>query len=145
MITSEKQHQAAKNQLKSLQASLKAPMKSGVAQAIAEAGKAQTQELIDEIQAEIDEYERIRGMRPSEIPIHSIDDLMVAPIRYRIASHLSIDAFARQVEISARQIARYESEQYKNSSVPNLKKIIERLNIHVQGEVKPEKTPTDSI
>lgn len=137
MITSEKQHQAAKDQLKSLQASLKAPMKSGVAQAIAEAGKAQAHELINEIRAEIDEYDKTRGMRPSDIPIHSIDDLMVAPIRYRIASHLSIDAFARRVEISARQIARYESEQYQNTSVPNLKKIIERLNIHVEGEVRP--------
>lgn len=135
MITSDKQYQAAKDQLERLEASLKAPMKPGVAQAIADAGKAQTQELIDEIRAEIDEYDRTRHMKPSEIPIHSIDDLMVAPIRYRIAAHLSIDAFARRVEISARQIARYESEHYQNSSVPNLKKILERLNIRLHGEL----------
>lgn len=136
MITSDKQYQAAQDKLKMLEASVKAPTKRGVAKAIVDAGKAQTQELIGELQAEINEYESARRMKPSEIPIRSIDDLMVAPIRYRIAAHLSIDAFARQVEISARQIARYESESYQNSSVPTLKKILEHLNIQLQGKVE---------
>lgn len=136
MITSDKQYRAAKNKLKMLEASRTAPSKAGVADAIADAARMQINELAEEIGTEINEYERIRDMQPEEVPIQSIDDLMVAPIRYRIASHMSVEAFDRMVGISVRQILRYESQEYRNSSVPNLKKILARLNIRLQGRVE---------
>ncbi len=136
MITSDRQLNAAQEKLDMLKASLDAPAKKGVSKAIVEAAKRQIQELIDELQAEIDDYTRTGQMDPSEIPINTIDDLMVAPIRYRISAHLSVDKFARMVDVSSRQIVRYESQAYQNSSVENLKKILDHLKIRLDGQIE---------
>ena len=136
MITSDKQYRAAQDQLAKLEISGNASGKPGVSKVIVDATRSQINELAEELRAKINEYERTRAMQPEDIPIQSIDDLMVAPIRYRIASQLSTDAFARLVGISVRQILRYESQAYQNSSVPNLKKILARLNIRLRGKVE---------
>ena len=135
MITSDKQYAAAKKQLDMLTASLSAPKKEGVPDLVDKAGRAQTQELINEIQASMKEYDDLKNTNPSDIEIHSLDDLMVTPIRYRIASHMSLDAFGRKVGVSARQIARYEQEEYQNTNTPTLQKILKMLNIHLDGRV----------
>ncbi len=61
----------------------------------------QTQRLIETIQQDIGDYDATGKIKPSDIPIQTVDDLMVAPICFRIASHLSIDTFTRLVEVSA--------------------------------------------
>jgi len=135
MITSDKQYAAAKEQLAMLTASLSSQKKKGVPDLIEKAGKAQLQELISEIQLNIEEYEVLKESKPSDIEIHSLDDLMLTPIRYRIAAHMSVDAFGRKVGVSARQIARYELEGYRNTNSTTLQKILEELNICLDGKV----------
>ncbi|MFT4924235.1 MAG: DNA-binding transcriptional MerR regulator [Phenylobacterium sp.] len=135
MITSDKQYTAAQKQLSTLTTSLSAPIKAGVPEVIAQASKAQLRELIEEVQHNIAEYDRLKNCDPSDIEIHSLDDLMVVPIRYRIAAHMSVDAFSRKVGVSARQIARYEMENYQNTNASTLRKILGGLNIHLNGKV----------
>lgn len=135
MITSDKQYEAAKQQLAQLAKSLAAPMKTDVPHVIADAGRAQIKELMMEIQHNIGEYEALKNSRPGDIEIHSLDDLMTAPIRYRIAAHMSVDEFSRKVGVSARQIIRYESEGYQNITSSTLQKILKGLNIHLEGKV----------
>ena len=135
MITSDRQYDAAKKQLAMLAEALSAPKKKSVPDAVREAGNAQTQELIDEIQRSIDEYEKLRNSEPSDVEIHSLDDLMLAPIRYRIAAHMSVDEFGRKVGVSARQIARYELEGYRNINASTFRKILKKLNIRLNGRV----------
>ena len=135
MITSDKQYEAAKKQLVMLTESLSSPVKKDVPNEIEQAGRAQTQELIDEIQQSVNEYYTLRNSRPSDVEIHSVDDLMVAPIRYRIAAHMSIDEFGRKVGISPRQIARYENEGYQNINSSTFRKILKGLNILLDGKV----------
>ncbi len=137
MITSNKQYQAATAKLTLLNDALSAPTKPAVSEMIVKAARLQTQELIDDIQRDIDDYDATGKMKPSDIPIQTVDDLMVAPIRFRLASHLSIDRFARLVEVSPRQIIRYESQAYQNSSMTNFKKILERINIKLTGTIEP--------
>lgn len=135
MITSDKQYAAAKKQLALLTTSVSSARKEGVPDFIAQAGKAQMQELISEIQMNIEEYEHLKESKPSDIEIHSLDDLMIVPIRYRIAAHMSIEAFSRKVGVSARQIARYETENYQNTNSSTLRKILEMLDVHLDGKV----------
>ena len=135
MITSDKQYAAAKDQLVMLTASLSSRKKKGIPELIEKANKAQLKELIDEIQQNVGEYETLKKSKPSDIEIHSLDDLMIAPIRYRIAAHMSVDAFGRKVGVSARQIARYERENYRNTNTNTLRKILGVLNIHLEGRV----------
>jgi ribosome-binding protein aMBF1 (putative translation factor) len=135
MITSDKQYAAAKKQLMMLTASMVAPRKEEAPDLIEKAGKAQMLELVDEIQRNMEEYDRLKESKPSDIEIHSLDDLMVVPIRYRIAAHMSIDAFSRKVGVSARQIARYETENYQNTNSSTLRKILGMLDIHLNGKI----------
>lgn len=139
MIVSQQQYTATKKKLKMLEDSLSAPRREGVPEAFVEAALAQTRELMGEMQAGIDEYERFTTSDLAEIPVNSIADLLVAPIRYRLASHESTEAFARVVGVSARQIFRYEQEGYRNCSVPNLTKILDKLNVRVQGHIAVDK------
>jgi DNA-binding Xre family transcriptional regulator len=135
MITSDKQYKASKEQLLMLSESMTSTKKEGVPDIIEAASKAQIQELMNEIQFSIEEYEKLKSSKPSDIEIHSLDDLMVVPIRYRISAHMSIDAFSRKVGISARQIARYETESYQNTNSSTLRKILGVLEINLNGKV----------
>ena len=90
---------------------------------------------MDEIQKDINEYEALKNSNSTAVEIHSLDDLMIAPIRYRIAAHMSIDEFSRKVGVSARQIVRYENEGYQNITSSTLQKILKGLNIHLEGKV----------
>lgn len=136
MITSDIQCKSARTQLEMLAESILSPKKENVPDAIEQAGKAQTRELINEIQQDINEYETLKNTRTQDVEIHSLDDLMIAPIRYRIAAHMSIDEFGRKVGVSARQIIRYENENYQNINASTLQKILKELNIHLEGKVE---------
>lgn len=135
MITSNRQYEAAKKQLAMLGESLSASKKKAVPDAVRQAAKAQTQELMDEIQESINEYEALRNGKPTDVEICSLDDLMVAPIRYRIAARMSLDEFGRKVGVSARQIARYELEGYQNINTSTFQKILRKLNLRLDGSV----------
>ena len=137
MITSDKQYAAAKEQLSTLVQSLSAPVKKDVPAVIQEAARSQTKELIAEIQANLDEYSKLVKNHNDGvvIEIHSLSDLLAAPILYRLANHMSIEVFGRKVGISARQIARYEKEEYQNITTSTLQKILGNLNIHIDGKI----------
>ncbi|MDH5415201.1 MAG: helix-turn-helix domain-containing protein [Flavobacteriaceae bacterium] len=135
MITSDKQYAASKEQLTMLQESLSVENDKDIPEIIKNASKEQLKSLISDIQAEIDEYEKLKSIKLEELEIHSIQDLMVTPIRYRIVSHMSVDAFSRKVGVSARQIHRYEAENYSNVNTSTLTKILEKLDVSLDGHV----------
>ena len=135
MITSDKQYVASKKQLAMLQEALASDMKKDIPDVVKEAGKAQLAELIAEVRAEIVEYENLRSLNLKDLEIHSVQDLMVTPIRYRIASHMSVDAFSRKVGVSVRQIHRYEAANYSNANTSTLTKILEKLDVSLDGRV----------
>lgn len=67
--------------------------------------------------------------------MHSLDDLMITQIRYRIASHMSVDAFGRKIGVGARQFTQYELESYQNTNSSSLRQILEALNTHIGDKV----------
>jgi DNA-binding XRE family transcriptional regulator len=81
------------------------------------------------------DYEQLEKTQTKELRIFSLHALRVAPIRYRIAAHMTIEAFARLVLVHSRQIARYESEDYQNGSWDTLLKILERLDVKIEGKM----------
>ncbi|MBI1824535.1 MAG: helix-turn-helix transcriptional regulator, partial [Nitrospirae bacterium] len=100
------------------------------------AARGQTAELAAEIEKQIKDYEELLKTPAKELRIHSLNDLRVAPIRYRIAARMTVESFARLVHVHSRQIARYESEDYQNVSWDTLLKILERLNVKIEGTVE---------
>src|SRR4051812_13462188 len=109
MITSDRQLEAALKKLKLLQSSMKLELKPGTPRVLGVALHGQTQELVEELKNEIQEYKRLKNSQLVEIPIRSLEELMNAPIRYRLARKMTIEQFAHSVHVHSRQIARYES------------------------------------
>lgn len=142
MITSDKQYEAAKEKLQMLTQSLLIRTKKDVPQVIAEASRSQVQELIDEINTNIDEYIKLTENKNTTIEIHSLDDLLSAPIRYRLATHMTIEGFGQKVGVSPRQIARYEKEEYQNINTSTLKKILRKLDVNINGRITQKKDKT---
>ena len=136
MIRSDKQYQAAKKQLVSLRKALAAGAHAKAPEAVIRAARGQTAELAAQIEKEIKDYEQLQKTQAKELRIFSLHDLRVAPIRYRIAARMTIEAFARLVHVHSRQIARYESEDYQNVSWDTLLKILERLDVKIEGKME---------
>ncbi|MBI3595169.1 MAG: helix-turn-helix transcriptional regulator [Nitrospirae bacterium] len=136
MIRSEKQYEASKKQLVLLRQALTAKSQAQMPEALVRAARGQTAELAAEIEKQIKDYEELLKTPAKELRIHSLNDLRVAPIRYRIAARMTVESFARLVHVHSRQIARYESEDYQNVSWDTLLKILERLNVKIEGTVE---------
>ena len=143
MITSNKQYEAAKEKLQMLMQSLLTPTKKEVPEVIAAASRSQIQELIDEIKTNIDEYIKLIENNNTTIEIHSLDDLLTAPIRYRLATHMTIEGFGQKVGVSTRQIARYENEEYQNINTSTLKKILRKLDVNINGKITQKRHKTN--
>jgi DNA-binding transcriptional regulator YiaG len=135
MITSDRQMKVSKEQLALLTSALAAEMSSRVPKKLIAVRQQKLHEDIAKMQAEIDEYEHLQNMSVKDIAIIDIDDLFKAPIRFRIANHMTVEQFAQAVGTSVRQIHRYEETEYTSSSIPNLKKILRKIDIHLNGRI----------
>jgi methyl-accepting chemotaxis protein len=140
MITSKKQYEVSKQQLAMLQQSFEAETRPDLPEVIAQSSKGQLKELIDEVAAGIEAYEHLTTNAVDSLKIQSLNDLMTAPIRYRLAEGMSVDAFSRMVGVSARQIHRYEAEEYSNVNVTTLMNILGNLDVVLEGRVATGKT-----
>jgi len=139
MIKNDFQLKSSDEALRSLIEMLKAPIKKGVPKQIANAAKSHIQEMKNNIETDIAEYKKISAEKEFNESIKSLDDLLKIPIQYRIAFKMTVDQFARKVENSARQITRYEKEEYQNIGITNFLKILEKLNLAISGEIHFDK------
>lgn len=129
MINSEKQFKASKEKLTGLRKTLDNSSHSEINPILARSAKIQVQALIQEIEKEISLYENLKKNGVSAIKLNNISDILNLPIMYRIAKGMSQEQFARFVDISLRQIVRYESEGYENINGENLKKILSKIDL----------------
>lgn len=135
MITSDRQLKVTQEKIKSLQESLE--VKTTISNPVlVRAAKMQTQGLIKELQSLVNEYEELKTKGLDAIKISSPEDVMLLPIRYRIAKRMTQEVFAKSVDVSLRMIARYESEEYRNINGETLKKILHKIPLKFMGNLK---------
>jgi DNA-binding XRE family transcriptional regulator len=135
MLTSNIQYRASKKAAEQLRLAIDAPVNPGVSEKMAEANKQKMRYKLAEIEAEIAEYERLREMKTHEIQINSLEDMLLAPIAYRLARQETVDEFAREIGVNKRQILRYESEKYQNCSIPTLQQILSKIGLKIHGHL----------
>jgi hypothetical protein len=70
----------------------------------------QIESLISELQIQVDEYESLKSEGVEAIQVHTLNDLLLIPIRNRIAKQMSQESFSHLVGVSVRQIARYKAD-----------------------------------
>jgi DNA-binding Xre family transcriptional regulator len=141
MITSTKQIEVAKGKVKLLKDSLRAKTSSGIPKELVNATRGQISELISEIEAEIKEFELLQSTSLEKFHVRSFEDLMLTPIRIRLAQKMTVEEFAHQVGVHSRQIARYEAQNYTNLNTLTLLKIFKKLSAHIDAFVQ---IPQDS-
>ena len=130
MITSERQLKAAKEKLVTLKADIAKSEAEGTPEILLE----QAGSLGDQIQEEINEYLDITSNGLEHIQIDDIEDLVLMPVKYRLAQHKTLSEFSKEINVSERQVARWEKEGYRNISVPQLINIIKNLPITIVGK-----------
>lgn len=131
MITSDRQLNVTRKKLEELKLSLSAAPNKSIPSILQKSAKIQTQSLMNDLEAEIKEYEDLKKLGLKGIKISAPEDLFLLPIKFRIAKSMSQESFSHLVGVTLRQITRYEAEGYQNIQGDTFKKILSKLPITV--------------
>lgn len=135
MITSERQLMSTQQKIAMLKHNIENFDQGNLPAAYAKLSCNEIQRLIDILEGEVNKYNATKGMNVAEITIRSPNDLMLAPIRFRIAKGMTVEEFSRFVNVAQRQIARYEALGYQNCSIPTFHKIMDKLQVKLEGRI----------
>ena len=90
------------------------------------------QSQLDDLQAELAEYERLRNGKLTSITAESIVELAPALVKARIARNWTQKELADRLEVAEQQVQRYEATQYKGVSVERLQAVADALKLRVR-------------
>ena len=142
MIQNERQYVVTKKQLQMLEASLaEAHANPNPAQpeVIRQAGLNGIRFLIEDLEAEIAEYERLRDGQVTSLPLASVlEELPSALARARVARGLTQRDLARALGTTEQQVQKDESGGYARASLTRLRRVAEVLGLRLAGEAKLE-------
>jgi ribosome-binding protein aMBF1 (putative translation factor) len=90
---------------------------------------------IEELRAELDEYEALRGGRVTVLELDSLSALPDALIRARAASGLSQAALAARLGLKKQQVQRYEATRYARVGIERLQAVADALGVTIREQV----------
>lgn len=134
MITNEWQYRINKAQIAKFRAAIDAPDTSTrtlhprARKALREAAQSQ----LDDLLAEVADYEWLRDGHLTSITAESIADLAPALIKARIMRNWTQKELADKLAVAEQQIQRYEATQYKGVSVERLQAVSDALKLRVR-------------
>jgi ribosome-binding protein aMBF1 (putative translation factor) len=140
MIQNQRQYRITREEAAKMEAALRAydrgevPKNPDVQPAMRQLCRDAIASLLQEMRDDIAEYEAIRK-RKRRFVVHSLEELAPALLKARIASGLSTRELARRVQISERQLRRYEASDFRSAPVWRLLDIADELGIKFQGAV----------
>jgi ribosome-binding protein aMBF1 (putative translation factor) len=82
---------------------------------------------LESLNAEINEYERLRKTRRRQIDLSVVTDLPQALIRARIAAGISQRELATRLGLKEQQIQRYEATQYASASLSRVIEVAQAI------------------
>lgn len=134
MITNERQYHISKAQVEKFRAAIDAPLSQTrplhprAQKALREAALSQLEDLL----AEVAEYEHLRDGQVTQITADSIADLPPALIKARIMRNWSQRELAERLGVAEQQVQRYEATRYKGVSVERLQAVADALKLRVR-------------
>lgn len=90
---------------------------------------------IDELRAELAEYDALRSGRVSVLELGSLGELPAALIRARAATGLSQEELAARLGLKKQQVQRYEATQYAGVSLARIEAVARALGLQVREQV----------
>lgn len=140
MITNERQYQISKAQAAKFRAAIDAPdtntrtLHSRAQKALREAAQSQ----LDDLLAELADYERLRGGQLTSITAESIAELAPALIKARIMRNWTQKELADRLSVAEQQVQRYEATQYSGVSIERLQAVPDALKLRVHEVITLE-------
>jgi transcriptional regulator with XRE-family HTH domain len=90
---------------------------------------------LDELYEEIEEYEKLKEGRITDLQIDSLEELPIVLVKARIASGLTQRELAEKLGLKEQQIQRYEQNEYAGVSIDRIREVIAALNLSVKQNI----------
>lgn len=139
MITNERQYKITRSEAdrfrKAIGELTKGPERANIHPRLLQAEREAMESQLDDLQAELREYDRLKSTDLSVISINSFDGLADGLIKARIASGLSQKALAERLGLKEQQIQRYEAERYGSASYQRLREIADALGVRIKNDI----------
>lgn len=148
MITNERQYRITSAEADRFQRALERlqaspPGHGDVHPRLIEAEREALESQLQDLRAELAQYEALKQGEVSTIEVDSFDGLALGLIKARIASGLSQKALADRLGLKEQQIQRYEADRYASASYRRLQQVVRALGINIRKEIfLPHPTPT---
>lgn len=140
MITNERQYRITRKRAAGFaraieQFDTKTPERTDVHPRLVRAELEALESQLEDLRAELEEYEKLKSAERSAISVASFDELASGLIKARIAAGLSQRALAQRLNLKEQQIQRYEAERYASASYRRLCEVAHALGIRVESEM----------
>ena len=91
---------------------------------------------LEGLEADIAEYLMLLEKGPEGLSIKRPEDVLLLPVRYRIAKKMTLEAFSEMVGVGVRLIWRYEKDGYTTAKGHTLNRILSKLPVNIETEVR---------
>jgi ribosome-binding protein aMBF1 (putative translation factor) len=133
VIKNEKQYRITKAQVRRFQdavAELAAQDRpSNVSARLWEAQREAARSQVEELQEQVEAYERLSAGRSRVVVLEAVEDLPNALIRARIAAGMTQEGLARRLGVKPQQVQRYEATEYESASFARIVKVVQALGL----------------
>ena len=140
MIKNEKQYRITKAQVRRFRDALaglagqKRPANVGAR--LWEAQREAARSQMEELQKQVETYERLTAGRTKVVVLQAVEDLPKALIRARIAAGMTQEGLARRLGVKPQQVQRYESTDYESASFARILKVVQALGLTMPRAVR---------
>jgi ribosome-binding protein aMBF1 (putative translation factor) len=135
MIKNEKQYRITKAQARRFEqalAELTAQQRPpNITARLWQAQRAAAESQLQELQEQVDTYERLHVGKSKELVLEAVEDLPKTLIRARIAAGMTQEGLAHRLGVKTQQIQRYEATEYESASFARVVKVVQALGLRL--------------
>ena len=140
MIKNEKQYRITKAQVRRFHDAIAElagqERPANIAPRLWEAQRQAAQSQMDELQEQVQAYERLHFGNSKEVALEAVEDLPKALIRARIAAGMTQEGLARRLGVKPQQVQRYEATEYESASFARILKVVQALGLTMPKAVR---------
>lgn len=144
MIKNERQHRITKAHAEKFRATLNelsaTPRPKDIHPKLWEAQKAGLRSQLQDLEAELHEYETLKTGGAKTLELDSLEALPKVLIQARIAAGLTQEDLAARLGLKPQQIQRYEASDYQTASFARLREVARLLGLRVRETVELVRT-----
>jgi ribosome-binding protein aMBF1 (putative translation factor) len=140
LIKNEKQYRITKAQARRFEDALaelgRQERPSNITPRIWRAQREAAESQLQELQEEINVYERLYVGKSKELILEAVEDLPKTLIRARIAAGMTQEGLAHRLGVKTQQIQRYEATEYESASFARIRKVVQALGLRMPKPVR---------